>query len=366
MIGQLILGNVFHRPLRTLISILAVGVEVALVILIVGLTSGMLQETAKRIEGVGADILLQPPSASVFLAFSGAPMPIRIGDRLRSLKYIQYVAPVLLQFNSTDGIEIIYGIEPESFNAVSGGFVFLQGHDIAGPDDVLMDDWAARSRNINVGATFKLLDHDFHVAGIVEHGKGARIFVPLATLQDLSGSRDKASIFFVKCTRPDRTDTVMDEMHAILPGYEVRPLKDFMSLMTSTALPGLNTFVNSMIALAVAIGFLVIFLSMYTTVIERTRDIGVLKSIGASNIYVVGLLLAETASICGVGVAIGVGMSYATRVLFLSTFPTLSILITPAWIIRAALIAAAGGLLGACYPAWLAGRKDVIEALAYD
>src|ERR1043166_6743684 len=102
MIGQMILGNVLHRPLRTLISILAVGVEVALVILIVGPTSGMLQETAKRIEGVGAAIMLQPPSASVFLAFSGAPMPIRIGDRLRGLKYVQFVTPVLLQFNSTD------------------------------------------------------------------------------------------------------------------------------------------------------------------------------------------------------------------------------------------------------------------------
>ena len=84
MIGHIILGNVVHRPLRTLISLFAVAVEVTLVIVIVGLTSGMLQETAKRIEGVGADIMLQPPSASVFLAFSGAPMPIRIGDRLHS------------------------------------------------------------------------------------------------------------------------------------------------------------------------------------------------------------------------------------------------------------------------------------------
>ena len=84
VIGQMIFSNVVHRPLRTLVSLFAVAVEVTLVIIIVGLTSGMLQETAKRIEGVGADIMLQPPSASVFLAFSGAPMPIRIGDRLHT------------------------------------------------------------------------------------------------------------------------------------------------------------------------------------------------------------------------------------------------------------------------------------------
>jgi putative ABC transport system permease protein len=366
VIGRIILANIFHRPVRTLVSILAVGVEVALVITIVGLTSGMMQETAKRIEGVGADIMLQPPSASIFLAFNGAPMPIRIGDRLRQLRYVQTAAPVLLQFNSSGGLDLVYGIDPESFRAVSGGFVFLEGHDMNGPDDVLVDDWYARSKNIKVSQTFRMLEHDFNIAGIVEHGKGARIFVPLATLQELSGARDKASIFFLKCTRPDHAAAVMDQMKKILPGYEIRPLKDFLSLMTSTSLPGLDIFVRSMIALAVAIGFLVIFLSMYSTVVERTRDIGVLKSLGASKGYIVQALLSEIAAICGAGILFGISVSYLARILFLSAFPTLSILITADWIIRAALIAIGGGLLGAFYPAWLASRKDVVEALAYE
>lgn len=366
MIGRVVLANIFHRPLRTLISIAAVSVEVALVIIIVGLTSGIIQETAKRIEGVGADIMLQPPSASIFLAFNGAPMPIRIGDRLRQLRYVQAVAPVLLQFNSGGGVDIVYGIDPESFREVSGGFVFFQGRDMEGPDDMLVDDWQARSKNIKVGQTVRMLEHDFHVAGIVEHGKGARIFVPLATLQELSGGRDKASIFFLKCTRPDHTASVMEQMKRILPGYEIRPLKDFLSLMTSTSLPGLDTFVRSMIALAVAIGFLVIFLSMYSTVVERTRDIGVLKSLGASKMYIVQALLSEIGVICGAGIVAGIGVSYVARSFFLSAFPTLSILITADWIFRAALIAIGGGMLGALYPAWLASRKDVIEALAYE
>jgi putative ABC transport system permease protein len=195
MIRQLIVNNVLHRPIRTIVSVIAVAVEVALVILIVGLTSGLLQETAKRIEGIGADIMLQPPSSSVFLAFSGAPMPIKIADKLREMKYVQAVAPVLLQFSSSGSVDIVYGIDPKSFRDVSGGFVFLQGHDMQGPDDILLDDWVAKAKNVKAGETFRLLDHDFHVAGIVEHGKGARIFVPLTTLQDLSGSKDKASVF---------------------------------------------------------------------------------------------------------------------------------------------------------------------------
>lgn len=366
MIWQLIVNNVMRRPIRTIVSVIAVGVEVALVILIVGLTSGLLQETAKRIEGIGADIMLQPPSASVFLAFSGAPMPIKIADRLRELKYVQAVAPVLLQFSSSGGVDVLYGIDPKSFRDVSGGFVFLEGHDMQGPDDILVDDWAAKAKNVKVGGTFRLLDHDFHVAGIVEHGKGARLFVPLATLQDLSGSRDKASIFFIKNTRPEHTQAVIDEMKPIFPGYEIRPLKDFLSLMSASNLPGLNAFIDSMIALAVAIGFLVILLSMYTTVIERTRDIGILKSIGASKAYIMRALLGESILICVIGVVVGILISYVARMMFLSSFPTLSILISPDWIVRSAVIAMGGGLLGASYPAWLASRKDALDSLGYD
>src|SRR6202023_1957902 len=110
---------------------------------------------------IAADIMRQPPSASAFLAFSGAPMPVKIADKLRELRYVQAVAPVLLQFNSSGGVDIVYGIDPESFRAVSGGFVFLQGHDMEGPDDLLLDDVAARSKHIGTGDTFRLLDHDF-------------------------------------------------------------------------------------------------------------------------------------------------------------------------------------------------------------
>jgi putative ABC transport system permease protein len=366
MMGELIARNLLHRPMRTFIGVMAVAVEVALVVLIVGLTSGLLQETAKRIEGIGADIMVQPPAASVFLGFSGSPMPIKIGERLAAQKYVQSVAPALLQFNSTGGVEVVYGIEPESFRAVSGGFVFLQGHDMEGPDDLLVDDWAAKAKKLKVGDTYSLLNHDWHVVGIIEHGKGARLFVPLGTLQDLVGAHDKASIFLLRCTRPEHTEDVMEELRHVLPGYTIRPLKDFLSLMTATNIPGLKTFIHAMIALAIAIGLLVIFLTMYTTVIERTRDIGVLKSLGANRSFIIRALLAESAALCIIGIAAGIGLSYAVRGAFLAGFPTLSILITPRWVAGAAAIALGGALVGASYPAWMASRKDPVEALSYD
>jgi putative ABC transport system permease protein len=366
LIGHMIVQNTMHRPVRTAITVIAVAVEVTLVIIVVGLTSGLLMESAKRTEGVGADIMVQPPSASVFMAFSGAPMPISIGGKLGQLEYVQAVAPVLVQFNSVNGLDIVYGIQPDTFRAVSGGFVLHGGADLQDANDILVDDVYARGKKIKLGQSLHILEHDFHVAGIVEHGKGARLFVLMSTLQEMSGARDKASVFFIKCDRTDHTAAAADEIRELLPRYEIRPLKDYISLMTSSNLPGLGAFINVMIGIAVAIGFLVTFLSMYTTIIERTREIGVLKSLGASKSYIVEIILSETTLLCLAGVLVGVGLSFAMRSIFLKFFPSLTILITFRWVILAGMIAVVGGLLGAAYPAWLASRKDPVEALAYE
>src|SRR5260370_1680464 len=142
-------------------------------------------------------------------------------------------------------------------------------------------------------------------------------------------------------------------------------MKENLSLMYSTNIPGLESFINAMILLAITIGLLVIFLTMYTTVIERTRDIGVLKSLGANHWFVIRALLSESAALCVLGVAAGIGLSYLVRAGFLWKFPTLTILITSEWILRAAGIALMGALLGASYPALLASRKDAVDALSY-
>jgi putative ABC transport system permease protein len=366
VIRQMILRNVMFRPVRTVITVIAVAAEVTLILMVVGLTSGMLSDTAKRIEGIGADIMVQPPSASIIMGLGSAPMPIEIGQRLAQIKNVRAVAPVLLQVNSINSLELIYGIDPESFGEVSGGFVFHDGHGLENPDDILVDDWYAKARKVKAGSRLRVVGHDFHVVGVVEHGKGARLYVLLSTLQDLAGAHDKASVFFVKCDHPEQTEKVMAAISQLLPHYELRPLRDYLSLMTSSNLPGLQTVIRSMISLAAAIGFLVILLSMYTTIIERTREIGVLKSLGASRTYIVRVIMSETTVLCLAGIVLGIAMSYGARTLFLGIFPTLTILISPMWLLRAASLAILGAWLGATYPAWIASRKDPVEALAYE
>lgn len=366
MVNRMIVSNVLHRPIRTAVSILAVAIEVGMVMLVVGMTTGLLNDSARRVEGVGADVLVQPPGASFLLGLTQAPMPIKIGDRIAEVPHVLAVAPALFQFNSTGGLNIIYGVDMPSFNRVTGGFVYHAGGPFVGPYDILVDDWYAKANDVKVGKTLTFLNHDFRVAGIVEHGKGARLFIPLETAEDLSGARDKASIFFVKCTDPGYTENVVNSIHQLLPKHQILSVKEYMSLMTSNNLPALNAFIASMIAVAVGIGFLVIFLSMYTTITERTREIGILKSLGASKGYIIELILREASLLCLFGIAAGYGGTVIARMLILASFPTLSVELTVGWALRAALLAFAGSLLGAFYPALRAAQLDPVDALAYE
>jgi len=366
MINRMVLQNLFHRPVRTAVSMLAVAIEVGMVMLVVGLTTGLLHESAKRVEGVGADILVQPPGASMFFGLTQSPMPIKIGDRLAEIPRVAGVAPTLFQFNSSGGLNLIYGIDMESFNRVTGGFVYHAGGPFEQPYDILVDDWYAKANHVKVGGTLNFLNHDFHVSGIVEHGKGARLFIPLQTAQDLSVAQGRASIFFVKCSDPAYADQVTAAIHKLLPGYQVLPVREYMSMMTSNNLPALQAFITVMIAVAVVIGFLVIFLSMYTTITERTREIGILKSLGASKLYIIEAILREASLLAGVGTLAGYGGTVLARKIILASFPTLTIDLSIEWALWAALLAVAGTLIGAFYPALRAAQLDPVDALAYE
>jgi putative ABC transport system permease protein len=368
MMNKMIVANLVHRPVRSLISIVAIALEVTLILLIVGLSTGILNDSRNRQVGVGADVMVQPPGSSFLTGVTGAPMSIKVGDILAKLPHVKAVAPVIWQISTAGNVEVIYGIDLKSFENLSGPFRYLQGGPFQGPYDALVDDFFASSQHIKVGQTIEILNNRFRVAGIVEHGKGARKFVPMATLQDLIGAQGKASIFYVKLDSPVYADAVVKEVKTV-PGmerYAVRSMREYMSMMTPSNLPGFSSFINVVIGVSVVIGFIVIFQAMYTAVMERTREIGILKSMGASKLYIVNVILRETAVLAITGIVVGILVSLLARMGILAKLPLLRVVVTWGWIVKATVIAIIGALLGAMYPAYKAAQKDPIEALAYE
>ncbi|MFZ1132805.1 MAG: ABC transporter permease [Terriglobales bacterium] len=368
MMNRMIVGNLVHRPLRSLISVIAVALEVTMILLIVGLSLGMLQDSRIRTAGIGADVLVLPPGSSFIAGLSGAPMPIKIGGVLAKLPHVTSVAPVITQVTSSGTIEIIAGIDLPTYESMSAGFHYLSGGPFQGPYDALVDDLFAKSKHAQVGDTIEILNNKFRISGIVERGKGGRKFVPLTTLQDLIGAKDKASIFYLKLDDPANADTVVDEIKNV-PGmerYVANSMAAYLAMMTTSNYPGLSTFINVVVGISVVIGFIVIFQAMYTAVMERTREIGILKSMGASKFYIVNVVLRETALLALGGIVLGILVSLGARAALAHKFPLLQVVVAGAWIVRATLIAIAGAIAGALYPAFKAAQKDPIDALAYE
>jgi putative ABC transport system permease protein len=365
--NRLILGNLLHRPLRSIISIFAVAIEVVMILSIVGLMLGQLNNTGVRTLGIGMDIIVKPNNGTFIQGSSGAPLSIKIADVLRAVPHVTVVSPVNIKFNVSSKVENIYGIDYDSFNALRP-FVFISGTPFQGPKDVILDDFEARSEKVKVGDTISVLSNNFRVCGIVEHGKGGRKFIPIATLDDMTGSRDKASAFYVKADKPENVQAVLDGIKA-LPGsgdLDAMTAEDWFSSLTSSMPAVFSTSMNVVIGIAVVIGFLVIFQSMYTAVLERTREIGILKSLGASRLTIVSVVLRETGVLSITGIVVGISGTYVLKTFLASHFPTLDFEFPLLWVLKGAGIAFIGSLLGAMYPAWKASTKDPIDALAYD
>jgi len=363
----MIVGNLVHRPIRSLISVIAVALEVTLILLIVGLSLGMVSDTRGRQAGIGADVIVMPPGSSYIVGLTGAPMPIKIGDVLAKLPHVTVVAPVITQVSTNGTLEVIAGIDLKSYEAL-GSFHFIQGGAFQSAEDVLIDDVLAKSKHIKVGDKIEILNHEFQVSGIVAQGKGARKFLQIGVLQDLNGAKDKASIFYLKLDNPSNAEAVVSAIKDI-PGmerYVAVPMNYYLSMLTPNNYPGLRTFLSVVIAISVTIGFIVIFQAMYTAVMERTREIGILKSLGASKLYIVNVILRETVMLAIGGIILGILISLAARFGIAHRIPTLRVVVTGGWILWTTIIAVAGAMLGAMYPAYRAAQKDPIEALAYE
>jgi putative ABC transport system permease protein len=367
--NKLVVGNILYRPVRSAISVLAVAIEVIMILSIVAIMMGQVTNAANQAGGIGADIMVQPPNASIFTAMGGAPVPATIAGVLAKMPHVAVASPVILDLTTTGAVQTIYGIEYESFNALNP-FVFLAGTPFKSPNDVIVDNLFARGHHSHVGDSIKIANFagTYHICGIVEHGKGGRVFLERQVLGMLLGTPDNASVFYIRTDNPANEQAVIREILAVpeLSTYHVQTLAEWMSMMTPDHLPGFNIALRVVITIAVIVGFLVIFQSMYTAVMERTREIGILKSLGASKSYIVNLVLREAVLVAICGILLGTLLTQIIKAFMGVHFATTPFIVTNQWRLQGAAIALVGSIFGALYPAWKAARKDPIDALAYE
>ena len=364
MINKLVVENLKHRPVRTFLSVLAIGVEVTMMLTLVGLSEGMLEDSARRARGVGADIIIRAPGTSL-ISLSSASMPEKLMDFFAEQPHVTLTAGSVVY--PIGGVNTITGIDLDEFNRISGGFRYVSGGAFNRRDDIIVDDFYAKQNKLKVGSTVNLMNRDWRVCGIVEPGKLARIVIPRSTLQDLAGATGKLSQIFLKLDSPANTQPVIAALKEKLPDYQMYSIEELTSLYSVSNVPGLSAFIGVIVGLSIVVGFLVVFLSMYTAVLERTREVGILKALGASPAYVLNIIFRETVLLAVAGSALGIVLTYGSRWAVMTLVPaSLTQKIVPGWWPIAAFIAVFGALVGAMYPAWKAAQQDAIEALSYE
>ncbi|HZM50006.1 MAG TPA: FtsX-like permease family protein [Vicinamibacteria bacterium] len=367
--ANLAAANVMHRKTRTAVSVLAVAMEVAMVMLLVGLANGTLGDIADRLQNVGADVLFQPPDASLLLGATSAVMPLKYAEIMKSVDGVTEVTPVLNWHVSNIKGESravnLWAIDYPSFARISGGFDVLQGRPLEKPYDLVMDTVLADATGIHAGDKLPMINRDFTVVGIIRAGAGGRLYARLADVQEAIGTPDRASFFLVKGRSSLEADKLAQALQARFPGHKITPVAQVSKVMQDNA-TGLKQFKQALTGMAVVISFLVVLLAMYTTIIERTREIGILRAIGASQAKVVQLVINESTLICLAGVAMGILFAVAGRWLLPQVFPTLTVQLTREWALIASALGLGGGLLGSFYPAIKAARMDPIQALNFE
>jgi putative ABC transport system permease protein len=363
LVNRLVFENLKHRPVRTLLSAILIGVGVTMILSLVGVSKGVTGDMSERSRGTGADIVVFPPGGNVF-NMSGANMPEKIVAVIRQQPHVALATGTLIQrvgplFNSIAGIHL------DEFNQMSGGFRYIAGGPFTGPNELIVDEVQARTDHVKPGSTLDF-GTKWRVTGIVESGKLSRMFGKIEPLQEQFSQTGKISVVWVKLDDAANIPAVITALKEKFDDYPVYSMDEMTSLLTTNNLPLIENFTKVVIGIAVVVGFLVVSLSMYTAVLERTREIGILKALGASPGYILGMLLRETTLLALMGSIAGILMTYGAQFLLRTFAPSFPMVMVISWWPRTAALALAGSLIGALLPGFKAAKQDAIEALSYD
>lgn len=361
---SLVVSNIRQRPLRSAISVLGVALGVALVMLFTGLAHGMSDDLQKRSSNVSAEIIFTRPG-SIQLTSASVNLSTKYIPLLQQIEGVESVTPVIRHFYASGafGVDQVEGVDWDSFSKMNN-IRIIKGQAPKSPDEIVIDETKA-ARNHPVGSTLKVFgDKQYRVAGIYAPESGARVKMTLGALQDALEAPDKCTFVYVKVKNPSEQVAVAKRIDAAFTGNKIQLTREVFATIENS-IPGLTVFLRMLVVLAAIVSALVIMLAMHTTITERTREIGILKAMGASRAYIIreieleALLISFLGMLVGFALAAGAGFGIHKATSLIFEF-------SPKWALTAGAIGLLGGALGAFYPAARAANLDPVNALAYE
>jgi putative ABC transport system permease protein len=363
---NLVLSNIRQRPTRTLISTSGVALGVILIILNTGLTRGLLNDRIRREQGVGAEIQFWRIGAQTLSTSNAMPLDVRYADRLKKIPGVRMVSPFghyVQTGGSGLGFEMVDAIDFDTYSAISK-LRIAEGRVFQSDDEVIVDEFKARRENKGVGSAIQVFGKTMTVAGIYSPEIGSRIKMSLGALQRALSQENKCLGILVKVDDGIASEEVARRTDAELPHNQVVLTRD-IGVNFGGQIPGIKGFVKAIMGLSMVVSSLVILLAMYTTITERTREIGILKSLGASKTYIISVIEKEAIAISLIGIVVGLVVALVAK-FGIEQMTSLRLEFHWTWILASALVGLSAGAIGALYPAVRAANQDAVKALSYE
>ncbi len=366
--GGMTVRNLWRRRTRTTLTALGIGAGIAVIVALGSLSAGFMDSFNSLAMGDNADLVAVEADVS---DMGYSTIDERVGARLETLPDVESVAGLGFAFEMSEQNPLLFimGYHPRRF--AIRHFHVVEGEPLATNRQVIVGRQAAEVMGVEVGDSLRMLDSVFRVVGIYETGatfEDSSVVVTLRDAQRLAGRPRQVSMYLIKLRDSERAEAVRAHLNANFDEIDVSLTAEFAENLPD--FKSMEMMVEQISFLAMFIGGLGMLNVMLMSVLERTREIGVLRSLGWRRRQVIGMILAE-ALVLGVvggvcGILLGVGMAWA----FTQLPGVLGEMIVPKYSIeifaQALAVALATGGLGGLYPAWRATRMRPVEALRYE
>jgi len=364
--GGMTVQNLLRRRTRTALTLLSIGVSIAAVVALGGLAEGML----------GAfTVMMRDSQTDLFAAEAGVDMDFsaideRVGARLAVRPEVAAVSGMFWTGASTDEMPmlIVYGYHPREF--AIRRYRIVEGEPLTGRRQIIVGRTAAEQAKVHVGDTFRLLNSNFRVVGIYETGQAfedAGVVIGLREAQAVTGKLRQVQFYLISLRDPGQVERIKANLEAAFPEIDFSLTSELAENTSDFRV--MQEMADQISFLAVFIGAVGMLNTMLMSVLERTREIGVLRSLGWRRRQVLGMILNESlvlggvGGICGIPLGLGLGSLVGAAGIWGGAIRPLY---TPQLLVQALLVAMVAGAIGGLYPAWRATRMRPVEALRYE